>query len=260
MVFRVIDISDYQSGININNLTPKPDGVIVKVTQGSDYKNIYANGWGQAVLASEMSLGLYHYIDGSGVQEESDWFISNCKQFQGRATIFLDWEEGDNAAWGNEQYLLQLAREVKKQWGTPPIIYMSAETTRSQDHSILAQDYGLWFAQYANNDPVGWIDDPWNDGENLGAWGRTYLGQQYTDNLQIGWAGGLDGSIFKIDFMKSTGNPSDDDTNNGNTNQDVKKPKPPKTLQKDDPCMGMGLEGLMNMLQLHGVPMKGLYK
>ena len=40
--------------------------------------------------------------------------------------IVLDWEQGENAAWGSLGYLEQCIARVKERTGVPPVVYASA--------------------------------------------------------------------------------------------------------------------------------------
>jgi len=50
---------------------------------------------------------------------------------------------------------------------------------------------GLWIAQYADNNPMGWVDSPWNTIT------VNHIMHQYTSTGRIyGWSGNLDLSLF----------------------------------------------------------------
>lgn len=244
-----IDISDNQEGINLGSLNPSPDIVIIKASQGGSYTNRFFNAWARQAQLLGKAIGAYHYLDGSATaKEEAAHFVQVVKTFQGHAIWFADWEQGQNSQWGNVAYLEEFMDEVTRLIGVTGGLYIQQSSLNIGLQSIKDKGHELWFAQYANMDPTGWQDDPWNSGAPFGPWGSEYLMQQYTSNLRLnGYDGPLDGSIVYTDLKGW-----DEGAINGSTSKPgptVDNKTPPSTNKvKNDPCMGLGIEFLVSAI------------
>lgn len=69
-----IDISNWQAGINLAAVNP--DFTIVMATQGDWFTNPVFAEQVDAALALGKPAGVYHYVDGSGVEAEADHFLA----------------------------------------------------------------------------------------------------------------------------------------------------------------------------------------
>lgn len=178
-----IDVSGWQRGINIDAVPA--DFVITKATQGKSYVNPDCDRVVQACKRLGKCWGFYHYIDGSGVEGEAQFFVNNCKNYFGEGVPCLDWESVQNAAWGNNDYLQRLVARVIELTGVPPLIYASASV---YPWTIAkANNCGAWVAQYADNDATGYQSKPWNEGA------YTCVIRQYSSNGRLsGYNGALD--------------------------------------------------------------------
>lgn len=157
-----IDISNWQNGINLD-VVPY-DFIIAKATQGKTYVSPdYARQVEQARARGKL-FGVYHYIDGSGAIGEADFFIDNIKNWVGEGMLCLDWESNQNSAWGNEDYLRQVAQRVIDRTGIPPVIYVQQSRMAQVKPIADALNCALWIAQYANMNATGYQDAPWNEG------------------------------------------------------------------------------------------------
>lgn len=189
-----IDISSYQSGINLK-VVPC-DFVIIKATQGTGYVNPDCDRAYQQAKAAGKCLGVYHYAGGGGAVEEADYFLKNIKGYIGEALLVLDWESYQNPNFGSISYAKQFLDRVYQQTGVKPLIYMSKSVCRDYDWSSVANgDYGLWMAQYANNNPTGYNESPWTDNKGIGAFKMIAM-HQYSSNGRLnGWNAGVDLNI-----------------------------------------------------------------
>ena len=178
-----IDVSGWQKGINIDAVPA--DFVITKATQGKSYVNPDCDRVVQACKRLGKCWAFYHYIDGSGVEGEAQFFVNNCKNYFGEGVPCLDWESAQNAAWGNNDYLQRLVDRVIELTGVPPLIYASASV---YPWTIArANNCGAWVAQYANNDKTGYQATPWNEGA------YSCVIRQYSSNGRLrGYNGALD--------------------------------------------------------------------
>lgn len=157
-----IDISNWQNGINLDAVPY--DFIIAKATEGKTYVSPDCARQVEQARARGKLFGVYHYIDGSGAIGEADFFIDNIKNWVGEGMLCLDWESNQNSAWGNEDYLRQVAQRVIDRTGIPPVIYVQQSRTAQVKPIADALNCALWIAQYANMNATGYQDAPWNEG------------------------------------------------------------------------------------------------
>lgn len=157
-----IDISNWQNGINLDAVPY--DFIIAKATQGKTYVSPDCARQVEQARARGKLFGVYHYIDGSGAIGEADFFIDNIKNWVGEGMPCLDWESNQNSAWGNEDYLRQVAQRVIDRTGIPPVIYVQQSRMAQVKPIADALNCALWIAQYANMNATGYQDAPWNEG------------------------------------------------------------------------------------------------
>lgn len=199
MALNGIDISNWQSGINL--AVVPCDFVVIKATEGTGYVNPdYERAYRQAKTAGKC-LGIYHYASGGNIQAEADYFLGNVGNRLGEAMLVLDWEAGNNSSFGNCDYAWckSWLDYVYSKTGVHPILYCSQSISYKFDN---IGNYGLCIAQYADNNPTGYQDVPWNEGE------YTCAIRQYTSCGRLsGYAGNLDLDKFygsKEDWGKYT--------------------------------------------------------
>lgn len=187
MTLRGIDISSWQKGLDV---TAVPlDFVLVKATQGTNYVSPdCARVVDQALGAGKMA-GVYHYVSGGNAIAEADYFVSQIRGWIGRVVIAIDWESNQNSAWGNTDYLKQMAQRVIDKTGVKPLIYASSSAFPWDVCKSL--DLGAWVAQYADMNFTEYQDTPWNDT----AYGCVI--RQYSSSGRLpGWSGNLDLNKF----------------------------------------------------------------
>lgn len=160
MAMHGIDISSWQAGIDLGSVPC--DFVIAKATQGTGYVSESCDAQVQQAISLGKPFGFYHYVGGDGAQAEADFFIDNCTGYFGKGIPCIDWESGENSAWGNTDYLKQLVQRVIDRTGVKPLIYASAGSFPWDVAQAL--DCGAWVAQYADMNPTGYQDAPWNEG------------------------------------------------------------------------------------------------
>lgn len=162
MSLKGIDISSWQSGINLVNVPA--DFVIIKATQGTWMVDETCDGFYQQCKATGKKRGVYHYAEGGDPIAEADFFVNNCLGYVGDAIFVLDWERTDNPTFGSgrdKAWCKQWLDRVYERTGTKPLLYFSASC---YDWFSGIGDYGFWVAQYADMDPTGYQDIPWNEG------------------------------------------------------------------------------------------------
>lgn len=187
MAMNGIDISNWQKGIDLAAVPC--DFVIAKATQGTGYTSPDCVRQVEQAMSLGKKVGVYHYIGGQGAVSEMDFFIDSIKNWVGKAMLVLDWEQGENSAWGNLGYLEQCFKRVIERAGIPPVVYSSASVfpwDLCKKHNC-----GAWVAQYADNNATGYQDSPWNEGK------YGCMMRQYSSHGRLpGYGGNLDLNKF----------------------------------------------------------------
>ena len=128
---------------------------------------------------------MYHYVGGQGATAEADHFVDSISNWIGEGVLVIDWESNENSEWGNLGYLDAVCRRVYERTGVPPMIYASRSVFPWD--TAASNNAGTWVAQYANNEPTGYQDVPWNED----AYGCAIRQYSSTGRLD-GWGGNLD--------------------------------------------------------------------
>lgn len=167
-----IDISRW-NGWPFNAVTEKgykeSDFVVVKATQGTSYghTDYFAKAMARANKDGKL-LGAYHYAAGNDATKEADYFVSVVKPYIGKAILVLDWEKGDNKAWGSKTWAKTFCDRVKAKTGCTPLIYTGMDGCKQ---CASCTSYPLWFCGYPKNAnswtvpawPKKYTTSPWKD-------------------------------------------------------------------------------------------------
>lgn len=158
-----VDIANYQAGINIAAMTTT-DFVIVKATQGTWYTSpSFVKQYSDAKAAGKL-LGIYHYAEGKDYKAEADYFLKTIGDRVGEAILCLDWEGTDNPTFNSgkdKTWVKNWCDYVASKTNVKPLVY----TSKAYMGNISGiGDYGLWIAQYANNNQTDYQATPWNEG------------------------------------------------------------------------------------------------
>lgn len=189
MVLNGIDISNWQQGIDLSKVPC--DFVIAKATQGTGYVSPDCARQVEQARQTGKRFGVYHYVSGGNAVAEANYFVDNCANWIGKGLFCIDWESNENSAWGNEGYLEQVVAQVKARTGIPPIIYVQASRYAQVAAVANRQNCGLWIAQYADMNPTGYQDTPWNEGA------YACVIRQYSSSGRLpGYGGNLDLNKF----------------------------------------------------------------
>lgn len=177
-----IDCASYQAGIDPSKVPA--DFIIVKSTQGTTYVNPDFQRLAEATIAAGKALGIYHYASGGNATAEANHMLDIAGGYIGRAIFCLDWEgvqnklfeSGNDSAWIDE-----FCDAIENRVGSPCLVYISKSVMG------YASGHKLWVAQYANMNPTGYQDTPWNEGA------YDCCIRQYTSMGRLdGWGGDLD--------------------------------------------------------------------
>lgn len=204
MALNGIDIASYQAGLDFSKVPC--DFAIIKATQGTGYTNPDCVRAVEQAMSLGKGVGVYHYISGGNAVAEADFFINSILNWIGKVMICLDWELDQNSAWGDESYLEQVILQVIARTGVFPMIYAPASRYNQVAEVAKRHNCGLWIAQYADMNPTGYQNTPWNEGA------YTCAIRQYSGSGRLnGWNGDLDLDKFYgslDDFRKYYGSSS----------------------------------------------------
>lgn len=184
-----IDISKWQPNIDLS-VVPC-DFVIIKATQSTGY--VSPEFKKQISQAEQLGkyIGVYHYASSGGAIAEAKHFLNTVKDYIGKAILCLDWEGDQNSNFKNPEYALSWLRYVKQETGITPFIYMSKSVCR-QYASVWDTSFPLWCAQYKNQQPSGYQENPWTDAKGFGAWASPLIFQYSSKGQLDGYSGNLD--------------------------------------------------------------------
>ena len=185
-MLRVVDVASHQAGIVTGALDC--DAVICKATEGTGYVNPYCDEHYQSAKSAGKLLGVYHYASGGNPEAEAEFFINNVQGYLHEAILVLDWESGDNAAWGDSNWVARFCAHVVALTGINPMIYVQRSAA---NQCVGLGDYGIWLAEYPDYAPRGW------DAYYPPNYSGNYAMHQFTSSGAIsGWSGPLDLSLF----------------------------------------------------------------
>lgn len=177
---RGIDISHYNGwpfDAETSKAYPQSDFVIVKATQGTSYKYVdYFRKAVEKVLKDGKLAGAYHYAAGKDPDAEADYFLETVKPYLGRIALALDWEEGQNAAWGSSTWAKAFIDRIKQKTGLTCWLYTGMDAL--EDCASCAKVSPLWFAGYPT-DRNSWTVPKWPGRYTTEPWDN-YLVWQFT--------------------------------------------------------------------------------
>lgn len=189
------DLASYQTGLNVTKVPS--DFAIIKATGGTGYVNPACNQHVAQTLSAGKKLGLYHFAHESGSQgtaeQEAAFFLKSIANYIGKAMLILDYES-DN------QYDVAWAKAwldyVYAQTGVRPVLYISLSNENSVNWSpVVKANYGVWIAQYNNNNPVNGYQ-PRDLYGQLKNWPAMMMFQYTSNGALPNWNTGLDLDVF----------------------------------------------------------------
>ena len=192
------DISHWQGNIDV--VAVPGDLVIIKATEGIDYRYDAMAEKADAALAAGKLIGFYHFASvGSTAEQQAGYFVDYVKSYVGKALLFLDWEDRSSSKITDEgpSWAKTWLDTVYQLTGVRPLIYMSKYKTTQYDYSSVAQDYKLWLARYASKDNAyGYNENPDLGDGYFGAWEKPTLYQYSSTTYLSGYSGNLDVDKF----------------------------------------------------------------
>lgn len=195
MTLNGIDISSWQSNINVGKEGVPADFVIIKATGGTGYINPDCDRAFQQAISSGKKVAVYHFANEVGLEgtaeQEAEFFLKNIKGYIGKAVLVLDWESTNK---GDVAWAKRWLDYVQSETGVKPMFYTYTNVLQSYNFSSIAKaDYGLWLADYGANNPQGYSQPT---PPSVPYWNFISM-YQYTSNGQLPrWNGRLDLNVF----------------------------------------------------------------
>lgn len=142
-----------------------------------------------------LERGVYFFpLNANSTPEESaEWCFNQVKGYLNDAIIFLDYETyRENGVLYNDvsntEWAYRWLEHFRKLSGIKPVIYLNTSTVNAYDWSKIANaDYGLWLADYGNNNGQ-------DHGVPVLKWWKFAMAHQYTSRALV--PQGLDADIF----------------------------------------------------------------
>ncbi|MEE8759108.1 MAG: LysM peptidoglycan-binding domain-containing protein [Bifidobacterium sp.] len=161
------------------------NGIVNSVWAGADAKI-------QATIAKGRQFGYMHYIRGAGAAEqEARFFADHTAGYLRKGFPSVDWEAGDNAAYGNIGYLDAFLARYIALTGVPPFVYYSGSDAGRVLPVLRRHDCAAWPAAYGDMNATGYQSTPWGEDRYGG------VIRQYSSSGRLpGYAGALDLDIF----------------------------------------------------------------
>lgn len=188
-----IDISDYQRGLDLNEVPC--DFIICKATEGVSIVHDCCDPWIQTAIRLDKLWGFYHFMNKADPVAQADYFYKNCKNYFGHGIPVLDYESYGRIGTAGAKKFLDRIYDLT---GVRCIVYMSRSVCTEEDWGQIAPNHALWVAQYANNSSTGYQSAPWIQKGGFGAWSTCAI-HQYTSHGRLsGYTGNLDLDIAYI--------------------------------------------------------------
>ncbi|CAK1233605.1 GH25 family lysozyme [Fructobacillus tropaeoli] len=174
----VVDVSSYQGYLTAQDYVTMRNngvkGIIVKLTEGTTYKNPYAQAQVNNARAAGLTVSAYHYSDFNtpdGGRAEANYFADFATQLGFKSTdLLVDDLEDSSTVGGNVSDNARAFNDQLHARGftnTTLYTYASYKKTNNLDTSIFGGDSKVWIAQYPYN-PSG--SDLWNTGFGMWQW------------------------------------------------------------------------------------------
>lgn len=197
MAMNGIDISSYQSDLDLNNISY--DFVLIKATESLSYVNPACDFHFQEAKAAGKKRAIYHFFDfNADAEAQANYFVDNCAGYIRDAIFVLDWE---GSGVSDVAAALRFLRQVEARIGYKPAIYMSEWVENNYDwSSVVNNNNGLWAAKYSDYE----IDNNYdmsNAGKapNVVHWPFYFMWQWTSKGHLSGYAGDLDCDIAYLD-------------------------------------------------------------
>lgn len=169
MALQGIDVSNWKD----IDVTKARDFVIVQTTWGSGQANgnNLVNGVSQiadkqyqAADRAGKRHAYMHYYQGGDPATEARFAYEHNKGYIGNGILMVDWEAQDNPYVNDAGRFEQVLAAFEQVFGGPGIIYYQQSLYNMCKPIADRHNWGSFVAQYADSNPTGVQDSPWNEG------------------------------------------------------------------------------------------------
>lgn len=148
-----IDISNWQSGINLSKDDKYIDFGIVKATEGKGFTDKSFSSHIDQLTKLDKLIGCYHFARPdlnksiSGMEAEAQWFVDTVKSkgIIGKAILVLDWE---TEPMDREDLINAWMNKVVQLTGISPFIYGSRSKLTTTVFKNLINKWPIWMAAW----------------------------------------------------------------------------------------------------------------
>lgn len=142
-----IDLSHWQKGVRIENLTPLPLFVIVKATEGSTYEDDTTVDFAAQTRALGLPLGFYHFWQNERASAQATNYLHQVTAAGGFGKIppVLDLEVDLTGQTANVKTWLDV---VERATGMRPILYGNRDIFNKLGNPSWFKNYDIWTASY----------------------------------------------------------------------------------------------------------------
>lgn len=195
MSLKVPDISNWQDGIDIDAVISQSDGVIIKASEHTSFKDRCFERWAKAISDSGKPLAFYHFFRGDGISE-ADWFLQVVGDYIHKGHPIIDVEVPCTI-----DQIRKFVDRVHEKTGKWCWFYTSAAFISQYMDSYLKEKCPLWCAGYPQQ-YTSWTNDKFPYSQYTD--GCRVIGWQFTSTLLMaGWS--IDASLFYISKEEWTG-------------------------------------------------------
>lgn len=196
MALHGADVSNWKSRADMGKVR---DFGIVQTTWGTGYSNnvnlvngvsTIADRQIQQLLGAGKAMAFMHYYQGGGVDAEAAFFVEHNRGYIGKGIPMIDWEAGDNPNFGNAGVFEAMLVAFTNAIGGPGIVYYPGAQDAVLGPIAKRHNWGTCPASYADSNPTGYQDHPWNEDAYDCAM------RQYSDNGDVGLGENVDLDIF----------------------------------------------------------------
>ena len=146
MLRRGIDISSWQTGLDLDALKRDIDFCIVKATEGVGLVDSRCDKFVSECKRLGYDWGFYHFARNNSPEADAEFFYKNTKNYFGEGIPILDLEDTKIADWGD--YAQRFCDRIHALSGVYPMIYTSAAFRNQFAKTTLPQKCALWLAGY----------------------------------------------------------------------------------------------------------------
>ena len=192
-MLKIIDISNWQDGFDLEAASHEFDGCIVKATEGIGYVDPCCDGFVQQLKGCDKLWGFYHFARENEPEIEAEFFWDNCRNYFGEGIPVLDYE---TLNYNDVEWCERFINKLHELSGIWAMLYISASQCSKFEGSWIPNTCGLWVAGYPyaakswTYDSMPYDIYPW---DFCAMW-------QFTSSLNlIGYWNGLDASFAYMD-------------------------------------------------------------